>query len=76
MSDNTTTSTSEGRQCEPQPQYSLEDPASHLVTNNAIDLKKRTAELQQTSKLAQVTLSLFLHATNNQTFNFPEASNI
>ena len=76
MSDNTTTSTSEGRQCEPQPQYSLEDPASHLVTNTAIDLKKRTAELQQTSKLAQVTLSLFLHATNNQTFNCPEASNI
>ena len=74
MSDNTTTSTSEGRQC--QPQYSLEDPASHLVTSTAIDLKKRTAELQQTSKLAQVTLSLFLHATNNQTFNFPEASNI
>ena len=45
---------------QPLPHYSLEEPDLHhhhlatVTTTAAIDLKKRTAELQQSSKLAQV----------------------
>ena len=41
---------------QPLPHYSLEEAGlHHLTTTAAIDLKKRTAELHQSSKLAQVT---------------------
>ena len=36
-----------------QSQYGLEDPAT-LLASTAMDLKKRTTELQQSSKLGQV----------------------